>query len=645
MERLRKRHAPYFYDARYRPPRTLEANIAFRRKLIAAARDDDEHVENLWKICARDQLFFINSFCFLHEPRPGFQASKVIPFITYDAQNIALMMFRDAMGQRDVLVPKSRDQGGTWMLTTSFAHEFIFSPNSGLCFASRSKEFVDGSGATKKPLMRKLDFQIQNLPAFLKPRVTVRDMHRSNDTNGSFVDGSTTTEDIARGDRYTAILLDEAAAMDFLQHVMGATRAVTDCRFFLSTIKRTSTRGGSAFAELLANETFQKVTLSWLDHPKHSAGAYRWREDTGELEVLDKIFYEKKYHWSGEGLPDYVFRKPAEDKPGQVRSPWLDLEEDRSFDRLEVNREILIDLEGSDKAFFPREMVEGYKIKHGRDPRWTGAVAIKRKKASRKGRVYQTYTIKEFSGNPRGNLLWWGEWDIRREPPKRKYVISADVAAGGGGGTSESVLDVWDVARRAKILRFAAKRVYPNQLADLAIALGNWFHGAVLIWERNGSTGSQFTAELRRRRYPHLFRPQSDQIDKKRSKKPGFGSTADSKDQMLGAYGMSLKTNEIVNPDCAALDQCLAYVYMDNGHVAHKDSVKSEDPTMVKDNHGDRVIADALGNWAMMQMAPMTDVPETEPDYGPNNPHPWSVVARVKAQREKARETQMAGVY
>jgi len=100
-----------------------------------------------------------------------------------------------------------------------------------------------------------------------------------------------------------------------------------------------------------------------------------------------------------------------------------------------------------------------------------------------------------------------------------------------------------------------------------------------------------------------------------------------------------------VNPDCAALDQCLAYVYMDNGHVAHKDSVKSEDPTMVKDNHGDRVIADALGNWAMMQMAPMTDVPETEPDYGPNNPHPWSVVARVKAQREKARETQMAGVY
>jgi len=434
-------------------------------------------------------------------------------------------------------------------------------------------------------------------------------------------------------------LLDEAAAMDFLQHVMGATRAVTNCRYFLSTIKRTSTRGGRAFAELLEKHTFDTVMLSWLDNPIHAAGAYRWTE-TGEVEVLDRVFYERKYHWSGEGLPEYAFRKHPEDKSGQVRSPWLDIEEDRSFDRMEVNREILIDLEGSDRDFFPRDMIEAYIERHAREPRWRGEVQFRRAGS------YKQFDIRRWKGHPLGNIRWWGEWDIRDKAPNRPYVISADVAAGGGGGTSESVLDVWDVQLRAKILRFSSKRTYPNELADLAMAFGKWFRWATLIWERNGSTGSQFTAEIRRRGYPYLFRQRSEQIDQKVSKKPGFGSTADSKDQVLGAYAMSLKTNELINPDEEALRQCLKYVYMQNCHVAHEDSISAEDPTRVKGNHGDQVIADALANWAIMQARPMRDAPEdVEPDYGPNNPHPYSIVARMKRMQEQRAQEKMRCRY
>ena len=90
----------YYSDAWKRPSRSPEndwyrfvpkeraANLAFRRSLLDAVREDPAFADELWMACKRDLLFFVNAFLYIKEPRG--KQTRVMPWITWPCQDFFL---------------------------------------------------------------------------------------------------------------------------------------------------------------------------------------------------------------------------------------------------------------------------------------------------------------------------------------------------------------------------------------------------------------------------------------------------------------------------------------------------------------------------------------------------------------------------
>ena len=215
-------------------PKDFEANLDFRKEMLELAAKDDRAREELWIACSRDLLFYINVFCWTYDPR---KSKGVLPFITYNFQDESITSIRDCILEgRDLVIKKSRDMGASWMLLSVFEWFWHFKDGQSFLLVSRNEDYVDKTG-NPKALFWKIDFLHKHQPNWLIPSITRTKLRLTNDENGSTIDGESTTGDVARGDRRTAIGLDEFAAFDVdsSYRALASTRDATRCRIFNST--------------------------------------------------------------------------------------------------------------------------------------------------------------------------------------------------------------------------------------------------------------------------------------------------------------------------------------------------------------------------------------------------------------------------
>ncbi|MCX5637099.1 MAG: hypothetical protein NTX52_05325, partial [Planctomycetota bacterium] len=251
-----------FYDL---VPKDFFANLEFRREMIMLGASDPEAAEELWIMCSRDPLFYINTFVWTYDPRKN---PAALPFITYDYQDEALIEVFRAIGHYDLLTKKSRDMGASWIYIVAPEYLWHFRQLQSFLFVSRVQDLVD---KTEDPdcLFWKLDFIHKNLPQFLLPSINRTKLHIYNIDNGSTIDGSSTTGDVARGGRRTAILLDEFASVEEGYAVLSATRDATRCRLFNSTPKGV----GNAFYDMTQTD-IKVLRFHWSQHPEKKPGLY-----------------------------------------------------------------------------------------------------------------------------------------------------------------------------------------------------------------------------------------------------------------------------------------------------------------------------------------------------------------------------------
>ena len=145
---------------------------------------------------------------------------------------------------------------------------------------SRKESYVDEKG-NPKTLFHKLDFIHKYQPKWLLPKgrwlgwndPNRRLMHIENADTGSVIDGESTTGDVARGDRRTAILIDEFAAFDVKDSfsVLSSTRDATRCRLFNST----PMGSGNAFYKVMHEmPAVHTIRMHWSEHPEKNRGSY-----------------------------------------------------------------------------------------------------------------------------------------------------------------------------------------------------------------------------------------------------------------------------------------------------------------------------------------------------------------------------------
>ena len=525
-------------------PKDMAENLEFRSNILVAASRNREVASDVWTACKRDLLFYVNTFGWTYDPR---RENGSIPFLTYPFQDDLMLDIVDCIQNgKDVLVTKSRDMGASWCILTVFEWMWHFRPDLSFLLVSRNEDYVDKPG-NPKSLFWKIDFLHKNQPKWLLPNMTRTKLRLTNEDNGSNIDGESTTGDVARGDRRTAIALDEYAAfeLDASYRALSSTRDATNCRIFNSTPAGTS----GAFFDLTRLEDIKKWRLHWTLHPEKSKGLYMDGKKS--------------------------------------RSPWYDEQCKRCAHPQEIAQELDIDFAASDYQFFDPAELNKHVNTHVVPPYLRGELEF-----NDRGKVTG------FTASPNGRLQLWIHHDAQNQMPSdRKFAIGVDIAT--GTGASNSVISVGDCRTGEKVAEFCDPRTRPDQLGRYAVALANWFKGldsigAFLIWEAPGP-GRNFGDVVLELGYRNIYyRTNEASRSKKQTDIPGWWPTKDEKRSVYGEYRRALSNGSFINRSRPALDECREIIYAATGWITHSRSLSKLDPSGAKENHGDRPTADAL---------------------------------------------------
>jgi hypothetical protein len=553
-------------------PKDLKANLAWRLRALCWGAASASDAAAFQAMCRVDLLFYVNGFCWTYNPRVK---PSILPFITWDYQDDVLMQIKDHIVRgEDLLLEKSRDMGGTWLPLMVMDWMGRYEDCLSFLLASRKEELVDKRG-DKKTLFAKLDFNLKYQPPWFRPAIRLgterTERHLLYPATDSAIDGESTTGDLARGDRRTAIMLDELPFVPNGEEVMSATADATDCRIMVGTPKGRA----NVFYDRKTGGT-TTISLHWSMHPTKAAGL---EEDK-----------------------DYRGGNPW----GRFTSPWYRNECVRRGNPQEIAQELDLDYHGSDFPFFGADVLERILGPGGDvlDPLVRGEIVYDRLTPGA-GEV-------SFQANPDGRLLLWrrpdGEGNL---PIGTEYGLAADVAAGtkdqSDRGFSNSVLALGDLKRRELIGEFAVSGFDPIEFAHYAVALARWAKGssgsgATMIWEDNGPGGTFGGRVVNECGYGRVYRrAQSGVLAHRGLSPPGWWSTPSGKQTLLEEYRYALNVAEMVNRSRRSVEECAEYKYSLTGdQVVHAHAAVTTDPTGARHSHGDRVIAAAL-LWRIMK--------------------------------------------
>ena len=562
-------------------PKDRLQNLRWRRHLLLRARNDRAVQRALVEACRKDILLWINLFVWQYNPQAV--GAEVGPFITWGFQDEAVLVILESIdkgGRNDLVIEKSREMGASWLCLIVMLWLFLFHPWKKFLMISRSAEAVD------KPedpdcLFWKLDFVIAHLPDWLTGgAIKRRRMGYRNLANSSVITGQATTGKAGVGGRATAMFVDEFSQIDEGFEVLHRTADTTGCRIFNFTH---TGQGTAAYAHSQRTDV-RKLVMHWSQHPEKNRGLYRYNETTNKVDVLDRRFeYPPDFNFVMDGTPGGPF-------PG-LRSPWYDAEEARRQSRRAVAMDLDIDPRGAAAQFFDAALINALKAEYSAPPYWEGELS------------YDRDTGRPLALEPRkdGYIKLWLNLTKDGTPPMSVYTGGIDLST--GSGATPTCFTILNGKTGEKVMEYANPFIEATAFAPLAVALCWLFkddtgEGARIAWEMQGP-GILFGKRVIEMGYRNVYyRTAEHALSGKVSDQPGWVPTPNNVRVVLEDYRAALSQRLFVNRSWKALDECLSFVYDPTGKVKHDGADSAEDPTGARENHGDRVVADALA-WKM----------------------------------------------
>jgi len=557
--------------------KSLEQNLVYRRQMLEYAYASTDNAEELWIICKRDILFYVNTFVWTFDPRLV-PKSTIIPFITFEFQDEALLEIVDSIltGQ-DLLIEKSRDTGASWLILIAYKWLWTFYDALSFRLVSRVEDLVD-KNEDPDCLFWKLMFIIEHEPDFImkEGNFNKTHLHLQNKLNGSVIDGASTTGDVARGGRCSSMMLDEFASVPEGFEVLKATRDTANSRIFNSTPKGAS----NAFYDIGYNTEIMKLRFHWSKDPRKNMGLYTIDENKN-LKILDP---ECRGYFRV-GRVDYFY---PDEYPfvldGKLRSPWYDHQCKRAAHPTEIAQELDIDYLGSDYQFFWPDDLLRVEKEMVRRPMFVGEFEFNP----------VNHHFIDLRERENGRLRLWVEPDIyKRISPDIEAVIGVDIAT--GTGASNSAITISNKKTREDIGEWTCPHTTPNELAHLVFAMAKYFNDAFLIWD-SGGPGSIFGKTIREIGYGNIYyKTDEKSIERKVSTIPGFHFDQYNKTPTLATLRDAIHNNEYIVRSKEFIREARDYIYvMAQNTVAHSRSRTTIDPSGAKENHGDLVISKAL---------------------------------------------------
>lgn len=577
-------------------------NMKCRKKCLEIGYASQENARELWMLCARDPLFFINTFVWLLETRSKqdwntsnrYGSTKSIPFISRGYQDNLILKCVENLGRKDITVPKSRETGISWIMCALSAWDWIFHDETHIGFVS--KDLLSANNPSDPDaLFSKFQFILDRLPFWImSPTDYERNITKNtykNLKNGSSLTAYPANGDLARGGRKSWMLMDEFHFFDagVDASAMDSTVHVTPCRVFVSTANRDRGMAG-AFYDVMTDDTRNGiiVVVDWKDDEDKRRGLYHGElipgSDTYRLVIDDMQFWIDHCNFDGK-----TYRHPT--KPGE-NYPFIMDERTRSlyYDHVwnrpgstpqAVSAELDRNFGGATAQIF--------------NPTLLAATIELAKVATDRGDMVRNPEKRDewmFERMQVGGLtsLWCALEN--GQPPKSEYVIGADVSAGTGGEwSSYSALEGIDKKTGEQVFEWRSNRLDPIQFAELAVWVCKWFWGAYLIPEVNGPLGQLFINKaVRDLKYGNVYHEIKQKVAYRQATERIGYINNDRGIDLLKNMEAAVRRNRVHLNSVLALKECGRY-FLKNGKLVHSAAEVTEDGAGMGLAHGDAAIA------------------------------------------------------
>jgi hypothetical protein len=547
-------------------PKTLEENLDFRTRMLKLT--DPRERRTFRAMCARDPLFYINACVYTYAPHDDDECS-MLPFITYDYQDDLVLKIIDHAHRREPLnVKKARDMGVSWTVLAVGRWLTKFRRDYAMGVMSRKKDLVDQNGSLDS-LMQKLDYMYDREISWMKESRTRNDMiYHDLDSQGK-IRGETANPDAFRAGRQRLVLWDEAAVTPDAFSIAAGMGAAAGC-----VVRVYTPQGSNSEPASLERAGVETVKLDWRMNPLHKRGEYR--VERGRAEVIDHEWH--RCH------PDYPFVTTGPTvREGMFRSPWYD-KMCRSLHNIPllIAQELEMNDEMASSHFFEETFLRQLEDETCCVPYKAGRLEYSR----------ETCNPQRFTDDQHGDFKLWAHLPFGKPQIDRTYTVSCDISQ--GMGASNSTLVVTDDKLGQKVGEWAHSFTMPHDFARLAVATCRFFHNAagipaLLAWENNGP-GRVFGKCVEDQGFGDVwYEPGESTI-------AGWSSTSEKKLLLLGNYKAAQMEGNYVDKSRECIAEQRNYVIVADGSISYIDHRGIIDPSGAKDNHGDRVIATALGH-------------------------------------------------
>ena len=650
------------------PPLDISENLSYRQKVREICEGDIGAQEEYLRLCAEDSLFWLNTFAWLHEPRP---TPRIIPFVIWPHQVSFWKNLDLFMGRKDLILEKSRGEGASWMAMWWLLHKWLFLPMFQAGVVSKDEDAVDNP-SNLGTMLCKIDFALGNrkrnrpstLPTWMIPEFdrNVTDHTFFNQENEASINGFSATANVATGDRKTVMIMDEFAKFNTGEdyHAMNSTQHVTNCRVFIGSPWGPA---GAFFDVAHKDSEVIKCRLHWSDNPTRNYGMYKVLIDTMDrrsVEIIDHSFWKEMaqsngYYCQSAGDVNMLAEQIVDDtnnnpfrypfmltgqfvKHGFPRSPWYDNECKRAgATPIGIAQELDIDYGGATSRFFDINMICRLQ-QDCETPVCYGELKLPE--------IVQSHHELEkckFQILHGGRMAIWFHMGLMGTVPTgRNYVVACDVSAGTAGvASSNSTISVMDKMTGFEIASFAAPNILPERFAEYAVAVCYWFTGrngnpAQLIWEANGSSGAQFGKRIADLGFPFVYyRGSTEETTERETSKMGFWTSTKTKAPLLGELGRALDRAECTTKNFYVLEEAKFYINLGGDRIEHIAATQEKDPSAAAARHGDRVIALALAWWIVKDFIFSGSSPGSTPIETPEN---CALARRLKTARENRQE-------
>lgn len=600
-------------------------NNLFRRAIVKAGYEDPGIAHELWILCARDPLFFLNTFAYLLETRKKqdwntvnrYGNSNVIPFITRGYQDKLIMDVVPHLGLKDIVIPKSRETGISWMIGGALAAwDWIFHDQTHIGFVS--KDLLSANNPDDPDaLFSKFHFLLQHLPCWL---LDEKDYERNitkntfrNLKNGSSLTAYAAKADIGRGGRKAWMLMDE---FHFFEQgddyaALDSTVHVTPCRIFVSTANRDRGMAG-AFYDVVSDTTKNGIvlTIDWKDDPDKRRGLYHGElipgTDNYRLVIDDMDFWRQYANFDAEK----TFRHPLH--PGKNYDFILDeryrsLYYDHVWNRpgstpQSVSAELDRNFGGATSQIFNPQLLQRA-IAAIKQPLAVGDILRHPEKPGE-------WMFQKLSMNGLTDL--WVSLDNDGKPPVSEYVFGADVSAGTGGEwSSYSALEGLDRKTGEQVFQWRGNKLDPMQFAELTVWVCKLFYNAYLVPEVNGPLGQLFLNKVIELQFPYVFRTLKQNVAlREPTDRLGYRNN-DRGIELLKKLESAIRTGRVRPNSLVALNECGRY-FMKNGRLVHSAAESTDDGAGKGLAHGDAAIALGCAAFGVDDMPIKPDVKEVK---------------------------------